>query len=178
MDTYIAIDILLWKSRLVSFWFCLTQLCFLITSPEGWHSLEFPKPSIFFFSHKPRAVESNHFSPNHCVLTFCVLLIRSKAQCSCHGHWAPESYPHVLKVPWLRFCFILFPFLPTLLKIPILGNPSPASDSVPLYSGKCLALRTKYLVSVADTVMEVLQPSSNLLKDSPKYSSPCILYPL
>lgn len=112
MDTYIAIDILLWKSLLVSFWFCLTQLCFLITSPEGWHSPEFPKPSVFFFSHNPRAVESNHLSPNHCALTFCVLLIRSKARWACNDHWAPESYPHVPKVPWLRFCFISFSFLP------------------------------------------------------------------
>lgn len=70
-----------------------------------------PKAINIFFSHNPRAVESNHLSPNHCALTFCVLLIRSKAQWACNDHWAPESYPHVPKVPWLRFCFISFSFL-------------------------------------------------------------------
>lgn len=73
-------------------------------------------------------------------------------------------------------CLLLFWFLPTVLKIPILRNPSPESDSAPLYSGECLALRTKYLPSAPETMIEILQPSSSLSKDSLKYSLPCVLY--
>lgn len=73
-------------------------------------------------------------------------------------------------------CLLLFQFLPTVLKILILRDPSPESDFVPLYSGQCLVLRTKYLPSAADMMMEVLQPSSSLSKDFPKYSLPCVCY--